>query len=253
MLLRISLIVVIVAGLATAAISHFKVAVKIQTLDTDLKDTQTKLDASQTAERNAKTEASKTKKDLELTKKELATATNNLIVMTAKKDEQEQRANKHAAELEKALTERNEGRQELAKWEALGVKAEDVAATLIEKKKIEGERDAFAAEKEVLVRNNRSLQNELDKIRTPDKKVAMRPGLHGKVIAVDPKWQFVVLDIGRSQGAEERGEMVVSREGKLVAKVRLTTVDQNRSVANIIPEWKQADVVDGDQVMYFSE
>jgi hypothetical protein len=253
MLLRISLIVVIVAGLATAAISHFKVAVKIQTLDTDLKDTQTKLETSQTAERNAKTETSKTKKDLELTKKELTTATNNLIAMTAKKDEQEQRANKHAAELEKALTERNEAKQELAKWDALGLKPENVAATLVEKKQIEEQRDAYASEKELLVRNNRSLQNELNKYIKPDQKVEMRPGLHGKVLAVDPKWQFVVLDIGRNQGAQERGEMVVSREGKLVAKVRLTTVDQNRSVANIIPEWKQADVVDGDQVIYFNE
>jgi len=254
MLLRIALIVVIVAGLGTAALSRLQVAKKITAITTERDDFQKNLETTQNTLTQTKTEASKTKKDLETTKKELASATNNLAAMTAKKDEQEQRANKHAAESEKAQKERNEARQELAAWEATGQKPETVMTAMAEKKKIQEERDAYAQEKEVILRNNRYLQAELDKIIKPDRPVVMRYGLKGKVIAVDPKWQFVVLDVGRNQGAEERGEMVVSRTGKLVAKVRLTSVDQNRSIANILPEWKQgSDIIEGDQVLYFQE
>jgi hypothetical protein len=35
-----------------------------------------------------------------------------------------------------------------------------------------------------------------------------------------------------------------------VAKVRVTKVEPNRSIANIMPDWKQAEVMEGDQVVY---
>jgi hypothetical protein len=43
--------------------------------------------------------------------------------------------------------------------------------------------------------------------------------------------------------------MLVNRDGKLVAKVRLSRVEENQSVANVMSEWKQADVQVGDIVM----
>jgi hypothetical protein len=73
--------------------------------------------------------------------------------------------------------------------------------------------------------------------------------LKGKVVVVDPKFDFIVLDVGESQGVLERGEMLVSREGKLVAKVRVWTVERQRCVANVLPGWKLADVMEGDQVV----
>ena len=44
--------------------------------------------------------------------------------------------------------------------------------------------------------------------------------------------------------------MLVSRDGKLVAKIRVTTVEPGRSVANVLPEWKQAEVMEGDVVLH---
>jgi hypothetical protein len=44
--------------------------------------------------------------------------------------------------------------------------------------------------------------------------------------------------------------MLVNRDGRLVAKVQITRVEANRAIANIMPEWKQDDVLEGDQVVY---
>ena len=40
--------------------------------------------------------------------------------------------------------------------------------------------------------------------------------------------------------------MLVSRDGKLVAKVRIKQVEPDRCIANVIPGWKITDVVEGD-------
>jgi hypothetical protein len=54
--------------------------------------------------------------------------------------------------------------------------------------------------------------------------------------------------VGGDDGALERGEMLVNRGGKLVAKVRIMSVQSKRCVANVLPDWKQADVLEGDSV-----
>jgi hypothetical protein len=51
--------------------------------------------------------------------------------------------------------------------------------------------------------------------------VLLPTGLRGKILAVDPKYDFVVLNIGEDQGAKERGVMMVDRDGKLLGKVRI--------------------------------
>ena len=51
------------------------------------------------------------------------------------------------------------------------------------------------------------------------------------------------------QGVVERGELLVNRDGKLVAKLRVTGVEPKRCIANVLPEWKQADVMEGDAVL----
>jgi hypothetical protein len=57
-----------------------------------------------------------------------------------------------------------------------------------------------------------------------------------------------VLDIGENQGVLEDGELLVSRDGKLVAKVVVRTIEKDRCIANIIPGWKLGEVIEGDQV-----
>ena len=56
-MVRISLIITIVAGIAALAISQLKVDAKIKALESDLESTRQTLTTSQKAERKAKKEA----------------------------------------------------------------------------------------------------------------------------------------------------------------------------------------------------
>ena len=60
---------------------------------------------------------------------------------------------------------------------------------------------------------------------------------------VDPGWDFLVLDVGSSLGVRDRGVLLVERNGALIAKVRVMSVQTNRSIANILPGWKLKDVM----------
>ena len=46
----------------------------------------------------------------------------------------------------------------------------------------------------------------------------------------------------------EDGELLVSREGKLVAKVIVRSVEKDRCIANVVPGWKLGEVIEGDEV-----
>jgi hypothetical protein len=67
-------------------------------------------------------------------------------------------------------------------------------------------------------------------------------------MVVDPKWDFVVLNIGEDQGLLPDGELLVSRDGKLIAKVIVRSIQKDRSIANLVPGWKLGEVIEGDQV-----
>lgn len=74
------------------------------------------------------------------------------------------------------------------------------------------------------------------------------PPVSGKVVAVDPKWNFIVLDMGAEHGLVPKGILMISRGSKLVGKAKLTRVDADRSIANVLPGWDLRQVQEGDQI-----
>jgi hypothetical protein len=44
--------------------------------------------------------------------------------------------------------------------------------------------------------------------------------------------------------------MLVSRDGKLVAKVIISDVQKDRSIANVMPGWKLDEFREGDKVLF---
>jgi len=111
-------------------------------------------------------------------------------------------------------------------------------------KALEDSVTAMNEENALLVRRVKSLQKYLPAGDVP---IHLPPDLSTKVLAVDPKWHFVVLDAGEEQGVFEHGELLVSRGGKLVGKVRISRVEKNRCVANIMDGWNLAELQEGDQ------
>jgi len=43
---------------------------------------------------------------------------------------------------------------------------------------------------------------------------------------------------------------MVDRKGKLIGKIRITSVQKDSCVASILPAWKRGQVMEGDQVIY---
>ncbi len=157
--------------------------------------------------------------------------------------DQEKRANQLSAQLEIVRRERDQAQAELAVWTGLGVTPEQV-------KDFRALLNQLQEENRSLVRQNSDLDFKLSRYIGVEKEVKMPIELHGRVQAVDPKYQFVVLNIGEKQGLARNGKLLVNRDGHLVAKVRLTTVEANSSIANILPDWKLAEVREGDQVIH---
>ena len=249
MLIRISLILAIIAALGAGAVNFFVVKDKLTILVTD-RDTQ-------------KNDKETAQKDLASTKKTLAT-TQGQLTQTKQQLTDSQAAQKSAEDLAakatkragdlteqltKATKERDEAKDNLAAYTATGYSSSQVAKMGRDIKDLQ---DAIAAanlEKELLSKKVFNLSNELAKLRGADEYIVKLPAdLKGKVVSVDPKWDFVVLNIGDNQGVLQDGELLVSRDGKLVAKVIVRTVEKDRCIANVVPGWKIGEPIEGDVV-----
>jgi hypothetical protein len=249
MLLRICLILTIVAGLGTAYLGFFPVKEIITTTREARDDFHTKLTA-ETALYN------KTEKELKTTKAELATTTAKLTETQS----QLEAANTKNTELDKQNTDLTDkltkmtaradtAEQRLEQWRLLPP-PETIKGIILELAQTKKARDAVIAENKLLMASRDDLQRQLNNLVGNEELVALPTGLKGRVLAVDPKYDFVVLDIGDDQGAKERGEMMVNRQGKLIGKVRISSVQKDRCVATILPAWKRGEIMEGDQVIY---
>ncbi|HYE31654.1 MAG TPA: hypothetical protein VEH27_09510 [Methylomirabilota bacterium] len=250
MLLRISLIIAILAGAATFYVAHFQVGPKIEGLNTQVADLTTQNTTLQSETSAAKAAQKKATEEMEAAVASYNTATNELSQARQLATQQETRANRLDTDLRRVTEERNESQRELAQWRATGVPIEQIARQRDDIRNLQQERDVLRGELTVATRENRRIANELQKYKGTDAEVELPTGLKGKVVAVDPKYNFVVLDIGEQQGVLRDGKMIINRDGKLIAKVRITQVRPNQSVANVIPEWQRDEIMEGDQVLY---
>jgi Skp family chaperone for outer membrane proteins len=232
MLMRISLIVAIVAGLAIGVLNFVTVKEKITTLQADL-DRETK--AHQKFEKlytDTDRELKKTVADLKQTKATLEATTEAKDKAEAELAVQTKRADKLTEDLAKTRQERDTAQQGLAAYKATGRTPQQILNM-----------------DKVLARKVNKLEIELAVYRDPNFFVPLPANLKGKVLVADPKWNFVVLNVGEDQGVLERGELLVNRNGKLVAKVVVRSVQKDRSIANVMPGWELGEVMEGDQVI----
>jgi len=248
MLIRISLIVAIVAALAVGALNVFQVRDKIDTLITQRNDYHAERDEARTQLANTRQELAKTKDDLTQTQLDLTNTMTQLTKAEADVKEQTKRAAELSDKLAKTTEERDNAQNKLAAYEATGFTAEQVGGLSKALKSTQAELEAVKEENGVLQRTVSRLNIQLAALVGTNYVVTLRADLKGKIVAVDPKWNFVVLNIGGDQGVLDNGEMLVSRDGKLVAKVIVRSVQKDRSIANIMPGWQLGDVIEGDVV-----
>jgi hypothetical protein len=79
-----------------------------------------------------------------------------------------------------------------------------------------------------------------------------RTGLRGTVLAVNQAYNFVVLNLGARQGVEPNSELLVLREGTLIGKIRISSVEPATAIGDIITSSlaRGVQVQPGDTVIY---
>jgi NADH dehydrogenase/NADH:ubiquinone oxidoreductase subunit G len=96
-------------------------------------------------------------------------------------------------------------------------------------------------EKETLIAK---LQNELESTKGATKvyeekekmraAAVLKKGTEGRVLAVNPAWNFVVLNLGDRQNVSNNTELLVKRGTRYLGKVRITSVEPSTSIADIV-------------------
>lgn len=210
----------------------------------DLKQLKPQLDLVAVAANNVYDELQMTKQDLAATKEKLAqteqeladtraeleAAQNQIVALNAtieEKDAEIARAENRIQQLEQDT--QNLQSQIDALNTQLAQKEDEILDLRTEIKTLEG------------------IIDKLDQSRG----MARLTGLTGRVMAVNPDWNFVVLDIGQEQGLVPNTELHVHRADQLVGKVRVSSVEEQAAIADILKDWELSPVKEGDHVIIF--
>ena len=97
-----------------------------------------------------------------------------------------------------------------------------------------------------------------DKQRLEDEKKRRReassgkPGVRGTILVVNQAYNFVVLNLGGRQGVEPNSEMIVLRDGIMIGKIRVSSVEPSSAIGDIIVSslGRGVQVQPGDIVIY---
>jgi cell shape-determining protein MreC len=248
MLIRISLFLAVLAALAVGVVNFVFVKDKINTLVTDRNTNRDGWHATQAALTQTNKVLVKTQGDLKQTQQDLADTQAERDKAVANALAQVKRADQLSTQLAKTTQERDDAQSNLEAYKVTGLTAEQVTKLNRTLKDTQDLVEVAKQEYAVLEHDRNRIKAELDTLVGTNTVITLRADLKGKILVVDPKWDFVVLDIGDEQGVKQDGELLVSRDGKLVAKVIVRTIEKDRCIANIVPGWKLGEVIEGDEV-----
>ena len=112
---------------------------------------------------------------------------------------------------------------------------------------------AFLSEKLQDIQDRSDQPKEGKKRREAVRETApRRTGLRGTILAVNQAYNFVVLNLGNRHGVESNAEMLVLRDGALVGKIRISSVEPATAIGDIITASlaRGAQIQPGDNVIY---
>lgn len=252
---RIFVLITLLCSGAIIGINQMMVWPRIKGIE-DTRDANLEQRDRETSEKTrAQSDLARTRDEQTTTKAALDAATQQLADKTQEAARESQRVNQLQAAKRKVEDEYATWQRDFAEFEELRRTPEQIMKTEADLKKTTAERNTLTGENKLLAANLKKVDTDNQKLKKqifPADWVELPADLVGKVVAVDPKYQFVVLNIGKAQGVRERAEMVVNRNGMLVGKVRIMEVAADHCVANILQTWRKStkdDVMEGDRVL----
>ena len=111
----------------------------------------------------------------------------------------------------------------------------------------EGEQKLLTAAKDKSETELKKLREQIEMTKPGGTKSM---SLSGRILAVNPTWNFVILDLGKNDQVVEGLSMVIYRGNKMIGKIKTVTVDAQTSVADVLPGTPATAIEVGDQVVY---
>ena len=258
-----------VAGLAIlllilAACFAFLNTQKVKTLRVTLATTQA---ARDTAERRIHDKSSLTGTESPEAQSKIAEAQNR----AAKAEAELAQAQKEKADLQTKL---DESQKEIASLQIRGAEAAnnlnasnaEISGTITSDADLQSQLadlrnqlDSAEKEKALLSEKLQDMQARADQPKLEKKRrepvresPSRRTGLRGTVLAVNQAYNFVVLNLGARHGVEANAELLVLRDGTLIGKIRISSVEPATAIGDIITNSlaRGAQMQPGDNVIY---
>jgi hypothetical protein len=246
---KILLYVALVGALAAVG-AGVMLVLQYNDTKTNLTQTQAKVSVAETAEKKAKAETEAITQAKADSDKQLADATSKVTDLQTQLAAEQKVANdattavQTANDAAKAAQDKLDAINKTLK----GASPDDLVNNA---KKAQDDLAAAQAEQKIIQDQLQASQTQIatleDAINRSNKGGTM-PGISGKVTFVDHAWNFVILDVGISNGVVPNGELIVYRGRDFLGKVRVTKVDPNDAVAEILPDVK-GDIQIGDSVL----
>jgi predicted nucleic acid-binding Zn-ribbon protein len=177
-----------------------------------------------------------------------------VVAATAKISENENRVAKAEADLVQMQTERAELQNKLqaaqAEVQSLQTQVQEASTKPAENpgapsvSELQAQLDEARKQLESAERENtflsekiRTVQDRLSPVEEERRRRAStsgKAGVRGTVLAVNQAYNFVVLNLGGRNGVEPNAEMLVLRDGTLIGKIRVSTVEPSTAIGDII-------------------
>ena len=250
-MVRILLFITLIAVGASGYLAYNDINGKIDNLTDERDSAQQSSNEFEEKMKDAVAAQSKAESEAETAVAELEQAKVTNIRLGQQLTVQRNRAETATANFNQATAELVESRQTSERWRQFEMEygtRDSIKANLATIASVKNERDNFIMENSILLSRIEQLGVELSRYTGTSVKVNLPSDLAGKVTAVDSQYDFVVLNVGEDQGVREHGELLVGRSDKLIGRLRVLSVEKNRSIANIMPDFKLSEIQTGDSV-----
>lgn len=185
--------------------------------------------------------------DLVNTKDTLATTKDNLRSTVAELQSTQTTLATTEQTLESTATQLSETQNNVAQLE------DEVAEKKSDIDDLQADIDEF---EETLEEKESDLTYKTERIAQLEEEIRVRDegtvqsDLIANVLSVNPEWNYLILDKGKSDQVLEGANMLIHRDGSLIGKCVVSEVQEDMAVASILLDWKEAEIMEGDNVIF---
>jgi len=255
---KLFLVLAIVVSVAAAALGLLGKD-KIDKLQGILKETRQTLARTESSLKRTEGELTKTKEDLTTANTKIETQTGEIATLKKEKEDTVLKLASAEMDRDKAKADLETANTKIAEMSKMpGAPAGETVDIVSLKADLDKAKNDLAEKSQMVETLTRNKAEFDEKLANANKEIdryragVTRQGLTGKVLAVNPGWNFVVLSVGDRQGAATGGVMIVTRGGEAIGRLRITSIEPSTSIADIVPGSVRRGVTiqPGDAVVY---